>query len=278
MRSEVAAMKTVCLAEGVPEEAIVLDPVGVNTRATAVNTLEWMAERGFTRVVVCTANYHLYRSAKSFADYAGPEISIYAMPAVATHWPCPGAWSLGREIVGNVVYAVNPHYREPKRMTMKLTSPRVVVKKKEGVLELFDGAALKKTYTCITGGNAGDKSVEGDRRTPEGQFHIVFKNPMSKYHLSLGLDYPNREDAERGLKEGLITQKEYDDVLAALATDLTKEENQKRLWYTKLGGEIFIHGHAEGRNGTAGCVAVTNKDVEELYAILPLGTPVEIRP
>jgi murein L,D-transpeptidase YafK len=124
----------------------------------------------------------------------------------------------------------------------------------------------------------GDKSVEGDRKTPEGQFHIVFKNPQSKFHLSLGLDYPNREDAERGLAAGLINRKQYDDILAALASDLTRQENQQKLWYTPLGGEIFLHGHAEGRTGTAGCVALSNSDIEELYAILPLGTPVEVRP
>ena len=45
-----------------------------------------------------------------------------------------------------------------------------------------------------------------------------------------------------------------------------------------LGGEIFIHGYKEGRSGTAGCVAVSNPDIEELYAALPLGTEVEIRP
>jgi murein L,D-transpeptidase YafK len=135
-----------------------------------------------------------------------------------------------------------------------------------------------KTYSCITGGNAGDKAVEGDRKTPEGSFHIVFKNPQSKFHLSLGLDYPNREDAQRGLASGLITRRQYEDILAALASDLTREENQKKLWYTPLGGEIFLHGHAEGRTGTAGCVALSNPDIEELYAVLPLGTPVEVKP
>jgi murein L,D-transpeptidase YafK len=161
---------------------------------------------------------------------------------------------------------------------MQLANPRVVVHKSLGVLELFDGTAPVKKYVCITGGNGGDKEREGDRKTPLGSFHIVYKNPQSKYHLSLGLDYPNREDAQRGLAAGLITREQYDGIVEALASDLSKESNQKKLWYTPLGGEIFIHGYANGRTGTAGCVALQNPDVEELYAVLPVGTPVEIRP
>jgi murein L,D-transpeptidase YafK len=160
---------------------------------------------------------------------------------------------------------------------MKIKSPQVIVKKSAKTLELFDGAVLVKRYACISGGNAGDKEKEGDRKTPIGKFRIVFKNPASKFHLSLGLDYPNAEDAQRGLAKGLITRKQYEDILAALGSDLSREENQRKLWYTPLGGEIFLHGHGEGREGTAGCVALSNPDIEELFAVLPLGTPVEIR-
>ena len=90
--------------------------------------------------------------------------------------------------------------------------------------------------------------------------------------------WKNKEDAERGLAAGLITQEQYRGILEALGSDLSRVENQKKLWYTPLGGEIFLHGHANGRTGTAGCVALENGDMDELYAILPVGTPVEIQP
>jgi len=274
-RNEVAAMWKVCRDQGVPEDAISLDPVGVNTRATAFNTREFMRDHGYASVVACSTDFHLYRTHMSFAEVGIQANTLAARP---TDWRCADPRDTLREMVGVVVYTVDPRYREAKGSVMQLTAPRLVVKKTAGTVELFDGDRPVKTYACITGGLPGDKEVEGDRRTPVGVFRIVYKNPMSKFHLSMGLDYPNKEDAERGLKAGLITQTEYEGILAALQSDLTLEANQKKLWYTKLGGEIFIHGYAEGRTGTAGCVALQNPDVDELYAILPIGTKVDIRP
>lgn len=271
--NELAAMKRVAVAAGVPEAAISLDPVGVNTRATAYNTREFMRERGYSSVVACTTDFHLYRTMLAFREMG---IEAYTVPAQPVEWRCASVLYTLRDVAGVLVYRLNPHYREPLAVSMKMKSPRVVVKKSAGRLELYDGEVLVKTYACISGGNGGDKEREGDRKTPVGKFRIVFKNPASKFHLSLGLDYPNREDAERGLKEGLITRGQYEGILAALESDLSREENQRKLWYTPLGGEIFLHGHGEGREGTAGCVALANKDIEELFAVLPLGTVVEI--
>jgi len=160
----------------------------------------------------------------------------------------------------------------------EITAPRIIVHKTTSTLELYNADTLVKRYNCITGSNPGNKSIEGDRRTPLGTFRIVFKNPNSKFHLSLGLDYPTAADAKRGLDANLITQKQYNEILTALQSDLSLPENQRKLWYTPLGGEIFIHGQAEGRDATAGCVALSNADIEELYAIAEIGTPVEIRP
>lgn len=273
--SELAAMRAVCLAQGVPDAAISVDPVGVNTKATAFNTREFMRAKGYKTVVACSTDFHLFRTHLSFA-WAG--VRAYTVAAQPVEWRCADPRDTLREMVGIVVYVLHPHYREAKGAVMEMKMPRVVVRKTANVLELYDSERLVKTYSCITGGGKGDKSVEGDRKTPLGVFHIVFKNPLSKFHLSLGLDYPSREDAERGLASGLITRAQYDGIMEALASDLSKEENQKKLWYTPLGGEIFLHGNAEGRTGTAGCIALSNDDVEELYAILPLGTEVEIRP
>jgi uncharacterized SAM-binding protein YcdF (DUF218 family) len=273
--NEVAAMRQVCLAQGVPDSAITLDPVGVNTRATADNARAFMRAAGYTSAVVCTSNYHVFRTVLAFHQ-AGVEVSSVA--AVQTVWTPADPYETVRDLVGIAVYVLDPAYRPSKVIAMHIAHPRLVACKSAHTLELFDGEMLIKTYPCITGGLPGDKQVEGDRRTPVGKFRIVYKNPMSKFHLSLGLDYPNREDAERGLREKLITQEQYAGILAALDSDLSVEANQKKLWYTPLGGEIFLHGHAEGRTGTAGCIALANADIEELYAILPIGTPVEIRP
>lgn len=273
--NETTAMYEVCAAAGVPDGAISFDPVGVNTRATAYNTKEFMRKNGYSSVVACSTDFHLYRIAMSFRAEG---IEAYTVPAKPIEWICAKPRDDVREVAGIVVYKLDANYRAPKAETMKLAHPRVVVSKSGHSLELFDGNALVKTYACITGGNAGDKEVEGDRKTPLGTFHIVYKNPQSKFHLSLGLDYPNAEDAERGLKAGMIDQAQYAQILGALKSDLSVAENQEKLWKTPLGGEIFLHGHAEGRTGTAGCVALSNEDIEELYAILPVGTEVQILP
>ena len=272
---EAAAMLKVCLDAGVPESAISLDPVGVNTRATAFNARQFMQAHGYTTVVACSTDFHLYRSALAFREVG---IDAFALPAQPADWRCSEPRDALRELLAVVTYTLFPQYRQPKAIAMHVSAPRVVVHKSANRLELFDGATLVKTYPCITGGAPGDKSVEGDRKTPVGTFRVVFKNPTSKFHLSLGLDYPNEEDAARGLAQKLITPRQYDEILAALKSDLTLAENQKKLWYTPLGGEIFIHGHANDRPGTAGCVALDNLDIEELYAILPLNSPVEIKP
>ena len=153
----------------------------------------------------------------------------------------------------------------------------IKVFKSRGELWVIDGGAILKIYKCITGSNIGDKEIEGDRKTPEGLFHIVYKNPQSKFHLSMGLDYPNEDDANRGLAGGLLSP----DIHRRLLEDinhgnLSDEKVQNRVWKTPLDGEIFIHGCAESRTSTAGCVALTNPDITELYALCPVGTPVDI--
>ena len=273
--NETSAMDQVCIAAGVPESAISLDPIGVNTRATAYNTKEFMQKNGYSSVVACSTDFHLYRTAMSFRSQG---INAYTVAAKPLEWICAKPRDDLRELAGILVYSLDANYRTPKAETMKLEHPRVVVSKSGRTLQLFDGNSLVKTYACITGGNTGDKEIEGDRKTPLGTFHIVYKNPQSKFHLSLGLDYPNADDADRGLAAGLITKTQHDQILAALQSDLSLPDNQEKLWKTPLGGEIFLHGHAEGRTGTAGCVALANSDIEELYAILPVGTQVQISP
>jgi len=153
-----------------------------------------------------------------------------------------------------------------------LHSPRLVVEKAAHRLTVYDGGRAVKTYRVAVGGGRGDKVRQGDRCTPEGRFRICLKNPDSKYVLSLGLDYPNQEDAARGLRDGLITRGQHDAIVEAV------RRGGQPPWDTPLGGEIMIHGCGAGRDWTQGCVAMEDDEIRELYAAVEVGTPVEVFP
>lgn len=166
-----------------------------------------------------------------------------------------------------------PAQPNPTMLTDALKKPRLVVRKSDRSLDLYDSGKLLKTYSIVLGSSpAGDKAVEGDGRTPEGMFYVFTKNPRSQFHLSLGISYPSTDDAARGLAEQLITQKQHDDIEKAIAS--RKMPPQK----TALGGEIYIHGGGTLLDWTDGCIALTNSDIEELFDAIPVGTEVEIRP
>ena len=152
-------------------------------------------------------------------------------------------------------------------------APAIIVYKAERQLQFYDGEKLLKTYPIALGLNPlDDKRKEGDGCTPEGDFYICTKNDQSRFHLFLGLSYPNEEDAERGLRTGLISKEEHDRILQAQAP------RQRPPWDTRLGGEIGIHGGGADAHWTQGGIALENKDIEELFLITPLGTPVKILP
>jgi murein L,D-transpeptidase YafK len=154
-----------------------------------------------------------------------------------------------------------------------LANPRIVITKSKRELEVFDGDVSVKTYAISLGGSpVGDKEIEGDGRTPEGDFYIFVKNPKSSFFLSLGLSYPNREDAERGLRDGLITKAEK------LAIDKAIDAGRTPPQKTKLGGEIYIHGGGNLADWTEGCIAMRNKDIQQLYDAVGTGAPVTILP
>lgn len=155
----------------------------------------------------------------------------------------------------------------------EMKNPRLVVKKKERRLELFDGEKLIKTYKVGLGfAPDGDKEKQGDGKTPEGEFYIFTKNPQSKFYLSLGVSYPNIEDAERGLREKLITKTQRNKIVEAIKNKKTPLQN------TRLGGEIYIHGGGNSEDWTWGCVALENEEIKELFDALPVGTAVKIKP
>ena len=160
---------------------------------------------------------------------------------------------------------------QTKPLKLPLVSPRIIVKKAERKLLLYSNNKLVRTYQVGLGlSPVGDKVRQGDRRTPEGDFYIFTKNDKSAFYLSLGLSYPSASHAERGLRDGLITRAQYDSIVRALKAKTGPPQN------TKLGGDIYIHGNGARSDWTWGCVALENYDVGELFAAVPVGTPVRI--
>lgn len=125
------------------------------------------------------------------------------------------------------------------------------------------------------GASNGPKRREGDGRTPEGRYFVCTKNAASRYHLALGISYPNARDAREALTRGEIDEKTCSDIVRAEA------EKRRPDWQTPLGGYIMIHGEgAQARAGdwTAGCVALANLQMEKLFALAQPGDEVVIRP
>src|SRR6266852_5899166 len=110
-----------------------------------------------------------------------------------------------------------------------MSARHVVITKHAHTLVVYDGDEEVLKIPVVTGQNPADKIREGDLATPEGEFYVCYKNPESKYHRFLGLSYPNTEDAERGQREKLITQAEYEQIRDAIA------QQKSPPWKTALG-------------------------------------------
>jgi murein L,D-transpeptidase YafK len=135
-----------------------------------------------------------------------------------------------------------------------------------------DGKVVMSVPIGLGRAPEGHKHREGDQRTPEGEYYVCFRNPQSRYRLSLGLSYPNPQDAARGRAEGAIDDAEY----AAIVEAHRRREIPP--WKTALGGEIFIHGRLEEHDVTAGCVAIRDRDIDALFPLVAIGTRVRIVP
>lgn len=135
---------------------------------------------------------------------------------------------------------------------------RILIEKAARRLTVFrDGVALRTYPVALGFAPEGDKVRQGDGRTPEGMFRIDRRNAQSKFHLSLGIDYPQPDDLIRASTGGYSP-----------------------------GGDIFIHGQPNAFFGkatlrhdwTEGCIAVSDAEIEELWRVTSIGTQVEIRP
>lgn len=138
---------------------------------------------------------------------------------------------------------------------------RVVVDKSQRSMRLMQNGRVLKSYRVALGGDpVGHKLQQGDSRTPEGVYTVDFRRTVSRFNLALRINYPNQRDRQ---------------VASARGVD--------------PGGEIYIHGQPNGGvnparlaqtgpDWTDGCIAVTNSEMQEIFALVRDGTAVEIRP
>jgi murein L,D-transpeptidase YafK len=140
------------------------------------------------------------------------------------------------------------------------TVDRIVVEKSARRFSIFRDGNQIKSYRIALGRNpVGAKQEEGDMKTPEGIYKIDSRNPQSSFHLALHISYPSGEDDRRASARGV-----------------------------SAGSDIMIHGIRNGRgwigafhrwsNWTAGCIALTDEEIEELWRVTPDATTIEIRP
>lgn len=130
----------------------------------------------------------------------------------------------------------------------------VQVHKADRKMYLLHNDKVLKSYNIALGfAPEGHKNFEGDGRTPEGIYKINRRNPNSAFHLSLGISYPNAQDRAFAAAQG-----------------------------KSPGGDIFIHGWARNpikrRDWTEGCIAVKDREMETIYAMVKDGTTVQILP
>lgn len=154
-----------------------------------------------------------------------------------------------------------------------ITDPEIYVYKEKRRLYVLQDNVLVRDYPIGLGFTPkGDKQKEGDGRTPEGSFFICMKNPASRFIKSLGLNYPDKKHAQHALFTGMITPTEFQNILSALEKNILPPSS------TQLGGQIFIHAGGAHKDWTNGCVALYNRDMDELFMMAKVGTPVAIRP
>lgn len=157
----------------------------------------------------------------------------------------------------------------------------IEIVKSQRVLLVKNGTKIEKSFPIASGrGGKGDKKQLGDHKTPVGIYRIIERKDSEKFHIFLRLNYPNIKDAFWGLKNRVITRSEFDAIVEAYKTGNVPPQD------TALGGSVGIHGigaenadtldvHAVS-NWTEGCVALTNKQLEELLRYVDIGTKVVI--
>lgn len=160
------------------------------------------------------------------------------------------------KVMARVGSGTPPPFAEPTSQ-----ADQIVVYKADRRMQLLREGKVLRTYRVSLGssGDGGHKQQEGDERTPEGRYLIDWRNPRSFAHLSLHISYPNAADSDAAQRANVSP-----------------------------GGNIMIHGLPNGMgllgslhhltDWTDGCIAVTNTEMEEIWSLVPTGTPIEIFP
>lgn len=147
------------------------------------------------------------------------------------------------------------------------------------LLRVMQGEQILQSFQNISVGRNGTAPLRqrGDGKTPLGTYHVRWINRDSRYHIFLGIDYPNDEQAEAAWRSAIIDFDTYYDIRKALVKGRVPPQN------TPLGGYIGIHGTGDTSerfhryiNWTQGCVALTNQQIEQLSGMVGIGTKVVI--
>ncbi len=159
------------------------------------------------------------------------------------------------------IIALTVYYFYPEEiLPVSIQVDSIVVYKSKRTLLAFSNGQLIKTYKISLGSMpVGSKEFEGDKKTPEGIYFINAKNPNSGYRKNLGISYPDKHDIDNAKRIGKST-----------------------------GGDVKIHGLRNGLgfiskfqrwyDWTAGCIALNDREVDELYSSTKIGTKIEIKP
>lgn len=144
----------------------------------------------------------------------------------------------------------------------EVKADKIIVNKSERMLYLEQNGHIIRQYKIALGNQpVGHKQQQGDGKTPEGKYVISGRNPKSAYHLSLRISYPDSDDKKQAAQRGV-----------------------------SLGGDIMIHGYPnrapnklfdfihENNDWTAGCIAVKDAEIEEIWKLVANGTPIIINP
>lgn len=149
----------------------------------------------------------------------------------------------------------------PPQLSASLNkADKVLVIKSKRVLMLLSRGDIIRTYKVALGKQpTGRKMRAGDKRTPEGTYILDSRNADSRFHLALHISYPNESDVLSAHKRGVTPG--GDIMIHGLPADLARVGKLHRL-----------------SDWTNGCIAVTNPEIEEIWRLVPDGTPIEIKP
>jgi hypothetical protein len=149
----------------------------------------------------------------------------------------------------------------------------VVINKSARNMAFCDSGSLVANYRVGLGFSPiGDKTREGDGKTPEGTFYIPRVLPSSQYYKAFLLSYPDKADATVGLSDGVIDAAEKTQI------DDAQDNCTEPPQYTGLGGLIEVHGMGGSSDWTWGCIAIENSQIDALWAEMGVGDTIVVLP